>query len=184
MLAITPERVLPSAIVALAELAAERAIKVGPIDAAIAAEAAGWYVARVAPGQERIAAAHLAGRRFGIFLADAPVHYRAGSRLRQVCKLVLPGYVLIWTWPTDSNWNRIMACPGVLGMLAMAGDTDGRPVQIPAAFVEGLRNSVTAMWTNPATVYTVAQEPKGRKLRKGKNKRGKKARARKSRLTE
>jgi Transcription termination factor nusG len=86
-----------------------------------------WYLIEVIPGQERVAAAHLSGRRFGIFIPD--MRYRPmaawdattriativrGEKLDRLQRMFV-GYIFVFTWldRDGKNWGRIHAIPGV-----------------------------------------------------------------------
>lgn len=123
-----------------AELARLRAAFEGRITAEIADGGPGelqWFALRVTPGHEWIAAAHLAARRFGIYLPtiDEMVHARGSWHFRQ--RPILPGYVFVCSIGLVGHWRRARACPGVTGFLTRAG-TD-QPAAIPPRFIEEVR---------------------------------------------
>src|SRR5437588_12517795 len=56
-----------------------------------------WHIVRTELGRETIAAAHLAGRRFGIYLPmidSVPL---------------FPGYLFVFAWGITDQWRRIRA---------------------------------------------------------------------------
>ena len=84
-----------------------------------------WYLVETVPGQERIAAAHLAGRRFGIFIPDIRFMPQrvfdketgqrrivAGERLPRLRRMFV-GYIFVFAWLNGRNLARIKAVPGV-----------------------------------------------------------------------
>lgn len=76
-----------------------------------------WYALQVVGGQENSAAAHLAGRRFGVYL---PVEVATEIvRGRKVTRRnpMFPGYVLVATPDIDRHWNRIVSTPGAIDIL-------------------------------------------------------------------
>lgn len=113
--------------------AEERERRIGPINAEMASAAGNWHVLSTHPQSERIAAAHLAARRFGIYVPMVDrVAYPKGKKQR-VQALMFPGYVFVFAWDVAKNYRRIMACPGVARML-MTG-TDGHPAIISDEFI-------------------------------------------------
>lgn len=80
-----------------------------------------WYVVLVEPGRERIAAAHLAGRRFGVYLPERDdVRVVRGKPLARTYPL-FPGYLFVFCWDIDHSKRRIEACPGVTELLKIDG---------------------------------------------------------------
>ncbi len=74
---------------------------------------AGWHVLVTMPGQERIAAAHLTARRFGVYVAEMQaVDNRRGK------EAMFPGYVFVFVWGIDQHWQKILGCPGITRILA------------------------------------------------------------------
>jgi hypothetical protein len=109
-----------------------------------------WYVLTVTPGCERIAAAHLAARRFGIYLPTLfeMASSRGAWRLRQ--RPILPGYLfvssigLVHLSPGDDGeprtvgrWRRAQACPGVVAFVNRAGTDE--PAAIAERFIDEVR---------------------------------------------
>jgi hypothetical protein len=76
-----------------------------------------WYILCVLPAHERIAGAHLIGRRFGIFIPEyAERYYRRGERVT-VLRPMFPGYVFVFMWHNPQNFHRVVSCPGVMDFL-------------------------------------------------------------------
>jgi transcription antitermination factor NusG len=76
-----------------------------------------WHVLLIEPQREATAAGHLVGRRFGIYL---PMLYRkmvSRGRLIEQSRPMFPGYLFVFVWDLDTHRGRIMACPGVSGVL-------------------------------------------------------------------
>jgi len=73
-----------------------------------------WYILRTEFGRETVAAAHLAGRRFAIYLPMIE-----GLPL-------FPGYVFVFVWGLMDVWRRIHAIPGVIRVMVR----DERPVVV------------------------------------------------------
>jgi transcription antitermination factor NusG len=92
-----------------------------PYAAEIGAAMAHWHVLSTVPGQERIAASHLAARRFGIYLPENEQTVVARGVKRQRRRLLIPGYVFVFVWGIAGNFRRICACPGVSRLLFECG---------------------------------------------------------------
>lgn len=74
-----------------------------------------WYALRTIPGQERIAAAHLVGRRFPIYLPER----RIEGKTRTTEPLFI-GYIFVMVWDIGFHHERMRACPGVMGIVKNA----------------------------------------------------------------
>jgi len=96
-------------------------------EAHIAAPAT-WHVVTVASGCDRIAAAHLLARRFGIYLPEMPNKHGARD-------LLLPGYLFVFVFGVAAHARRILACPGVVDFLSFAGEI----VAVPDSFISDVR---------------------------------------------
>lgn len=80
-----------------------------------------WYLFKVQLGQERVAAAHLAARRFGVYVPEISVLERAGrGRRREVRRSLFPGKILVFMWDTGEQFQRVRACPGVVDVETFA----------------------------------------------------------------
>ncbi len=77
-----------------------------------------WHVLIVEPASERITAAHLVGRRFGVYLPefDKKVVQPSG-RVRLVRRRLFPGYLFLFVWDVMRHMRRIRACPGAIHLL-------------------------------------------------------------------
>jgi len=95
-----------------------------------------WYVLSVLPAHERIAAAHLVGRRFGIFVPErAELAIQRGERVRRL-RPMFPGYVFVFTWLSAANHHRLVSCPGVVGFLRRSS---GAPAIVADAIIDAVR---------------------------------------------
>lgn len=94
-----------------------------------------WYALCVAPAHERVAAAHLVARRFGIFLPT--LDHMTSQHGRRVPRQdpMLPGYIFISS--VGLIWRRALSCPGVTGLLHKSGSDE--PAEIPQSFIEVLQ---------------------------------------------
>lgn len=111
--------------------------KLGPIEATIVPELAPqWTAIETYPTHEFIAAAHLAARRFGVFLPSLTIKFKDRfKKLRSKDKTLFPGYVFVFAWGVLTHRRRILACPGVKDILY-----DGEePVVVPDTMIDHLR---------------------------------------------
>lgn len=76
-----------------------------------------WHIIRTAPGEEKVAAAFLCSRRFGVYVPTfTREHKRKGVVIRrQYC--LIPGHVFVFVWGIAAHWRRIKACPGVQSII-------------------------------------------------------------------
>jgi transcription antitermination factor NusG len=75
-----------------------------------------WHAVRTFPNQEKIAAGHLIGRRFGVYVPEFdydPTNVETFAMRR----LLLPGYLLLFVWDVDRHVRRVRACTGVMDFL-------------------------------------------------------------------
>lgn len=93
---------------------------------------ANWYVLEVLPAHERIAAAHLVGRRFGIFLPEAASAVTKRGKRITALKPLFPGYLFVFCWLDPANHHRAVSTPGVMDFLR---HTSGRPALIPDTLI-------------------------------------------------
>lgn len=78
-----------------------------------------WYVIETHPGEDRIAAAHLIARRFGVYMPEREVTDVRRGRKVDVRRALFPGYLFVFVWDVEAHFSRIIACPGVRGMVMM-----------------------------------------------------------------
>lgn len=95
-----------------------------------------WYAVLIAPSHELITAAHLAARRFGVYVPqfDEKEFVRGHARVRRAN--LLPGYDFVFVWDIERHWGRIRACPGVTGLLRTV---DGDPAVVPDDFIDRMQ---------------------------------------------
>lgn len=77
-----------------------------------------WHVVVVAPGRDAVAADHLVARRFGIYQPMQRLLVRRRGRTCWRRVPLLPGYIFAFVWDLGAHARRILACPGVVGILA------------------------------------------------------------------
>jgi transcription antitermination factor NusG len=154
----------------------ERVEKVGPLDAEIVpGETAAWYALKVEPSHEKIAVAHLIGRRFGIYLpTDQVTETRRGRRVTRT-RLLLPGYVFVFVWGIGKHLHRLRAIPGVVGIMTR----NEQPQVIPDWAIDRLREIENEKNPVAVTIEDVLEQTA--KPRRKKGKKGKKSRSRNSR---
>ena len=121
---------------------------------------AAWYVLQITPAQERIAAGHLIGRRFGVFMPEVEqIRLKRGAR-RRILLPMFPGYCFIFTWLTARNYHRIKSSPGVYDFLCIEGQ--------PALMADHIIDAVRAVENKQRPLVTT-QEGIGmpRKVKRG-----------------
>lgn len=116
-----------------------------------------WHVLLIEPGHERIAAAHLVGRRFGTYLPMLEETKITRGRKRQAKYPIFPGYLFIFVWDIEHHLRRIKACTGVSGVL-YSGSV---PAEVPDKIMERIQVVENSMCPLTMTVETVSK-PKRR----------------------
>lgn len=96
-----------------------------------------WHVVVVEPRAERIAAAHLVGRRFGVYLPEFDVRMPAarGRDTYMASRPIFPGYLFLFVWDVEQHLRRIQACPGVFRLMY----DGGRPVIVSDAIMDQIQ---------------------------------------------
>ena len=138
-----------------------------------------WLLVETVPGLERIAASHLAARRFGIFVPDIryqPKRDKTGKILRPIergAKLdrserMFVGYIFVFMWLTDENWRRIHAIPAVRGVVRwpderIATFTDSRISQLRTleAILSPIEFEFPANWVRKRKRYGWRHDARG-----------------------
>jgi hypothetical protein len=113
-----------------------------------------WHVLRTEPGAERIAAAHLSGRRFGVYVPEfeKPIPASSVRPARVELRRLFPGYLFIFVWDVLAHRGRIYACPGVMRLLY-----DGeRPAVVPDPMIERMQAIEFGM-------IKIGKRPRGRR---------------------
>jgi hypothetical protein len=121
-----------------------------------------WHVLLVTPGQETLAASHLAGRGFGVYvpMRRALVVGPAIEACHPAPELA--GYLLAFLWASDVH--RARHCPGVTGVLLK---TNGDPAILSDGEVRQLREAEAA---NDALLDVWGIARPGRKPRRRRRK--------------
>lgn len=103
--------------------------KARPIEAEITEGAhADWYLVHTFPGDDVRAMRWLARRRFGVF---RPMQQREDKRRSiklQGWEAAFPGWLFVYVWDIAKMRDRILATPGVMGMLYYPDTTKPFPV--------------------------------------------------------
>lgn len=110
-----------------------------------------WHVLVTVPGQERIAAAHLSGRRFGIYLPEIEIDDKS-----KTIEPMFRGYLFVFVWDIDFHWRRILACPGVVEILQV----DGQPAVLPSHEIDRIRSIENENRPLRASLESVAKPKK------------------------
>lgn len=76
-----------------------------------------WYLLDTHPGEDRIAAAHLIARRFGVYQPQVSLTEVKRGRKVVSKRAMFPGYLLVFVWDIEAHFARIVACPGVRGVV-------------------------------------------------------------------
>jgi hypothetical protein len=107
----------------------------------IGADAKGqWYLIRCEPGRDLTAQKWLASRKYGTFLPMTGL------------KRVLPGWLCAYVFDMDAMKERILAQPGVIGILRCHKKL---PMQINVAFIQSLANEA---WEGKALPAAAKQQ--------------------------
>lgn len=88
-----------------------------------------WHVVTTHPAAENTAAAHLAARRFGLYL---PTFLDTRPGHRTLRRPIFPGYVFLFVWDIRAHWDRIRSAPGVAGIVV---DREEHAAVLPDAWV-------------------------------------------------
>lgn len=125
-------------------------------------QSAAWYVVVTGPGQEKTAAGHLAGRRFGVYVPEIEETVIKRCIKRTITTPLFRGYVFTFVWGINRHWGRIAACPGVSDLLRHAnGDAPSLPDQI----IDQIRTIENAYRPLKMTVESVSMKKRYRKTR-------------------
>lgn len=124
-----------------------------------------WHLIETFAGAENLAAAHLAGRRFGIFLPmfKRTKKDRFGVRRTRIINL-LPGYLFLFVWNLAKHQRRILSCPGVRSIHYVAGE----PYIVPDSLIDTLRIKETQYDEDLDAIITGNSKKKKRRWRKSR----------------
>jgi transcription antitermination factor NusG len=126
----------------------------------VAGRAPAWHLLVTAPNRERTAASNLSGRRFGVFLPEFEENIIKHGRPCTRIEPLFRGYLLIFVWDIDRHRDRIMACPGVAGIMRRIDS--GAAVELSDALVDQIRAIENANRPLRMTIETVAKKKRWR----------------------
>lgn len=118
-----------------------------------------WHVLTTGPAQERTAAAHLAGRRFGVYVPEFEETTIRRGKPRTIVAPLFRGYVFTFVWDIDLHRDRIMACPGITAIMRR---TDGSAVVLSDSLIDQIRATENAERPLRMTIETVARKKRWR----------------------
>lgn len=136
----------------------------GPYSAQLASPKGVWVALITAPAHERIAAAHLVARGFGICLPETEVtEVRRGRKVERT-RILIPGYLFVYVWGVDAHAPRLRATPGVIDFLRQEGDIRSIPWEV----INELREIENRERPMLLPMQEVARPKKGRRWRRSR----------------
>ena len=120
-----------------------------------------WYVVRVHPGQERVAATHLEQQAYGAFVPTYTPDGKTKTGKGRTRLPLFPGYIFAMFDIAFDRWQPINSTRGVMHLLPLNRET---PLPIPTEFVERIMARVEAGDFEPEeledilSIYTKGQE--------------------------
>jgi hypothetical protein len=118
-----------------------------------------WYILLTGPAQERTAASHLAGRRFGVYVPEMEETTIHRGALRTRITPLFRGYVFLFVWNIDWHRDRIMACPGITSIMRRI---DGSAVVLSDQLVDEIRAIENAERPLKMMIETVSKKKRWR----------------------
>lgn len=94
-----------------------------------------WHVIVTHPNGEGVAAGHLIGRGFGIYLPEFDRRRIVRATLRWQHLRMFPGYLLLFVWDIAMHWRRIEGCTGVQSVL----QNGGVPIIVPDRIIDEIQ---------------------------------------------
>jgi transcription antitermination factor NusG len=94
-----------------------------------------WHIVETMPAHEQIAAGHLTGRRFGVYLPETEQCEVHRGRKIKMLRPLFPGYLFVFVWGLGRHIGRILACPGVWRFL----QTGEQPAVISDELIDAIR---------------------------------------------
>lgn len=146
------------------EFSNRRAEKDGPYAAQIVpGQEPQWCIVTTQPGEDGVAAGHLAGRGFGVYQPQIrSVEIRRGRKV-DVVRNMFPGYLFVFVWGLSQHTRRILGCTGVRDFLRTTG---GKPVVVPDELVDHVRAQENRQ--NPITLPVEAIAKRARRKKRAK----------------
>ena len=134
--------------------------RTGRLDAELVPGVQGrWHIVRVEGGRETTAAAHLVGRRFGVYLPQYPEVLIVRGRKIERLRNLFPGYLFVFVWDVMNHAGRILAVPGVIDILSR----NDHPVVVPDAMIDDIRRREESEWPLVTTMDVVRVRRRRRK---------------------
>lgn len=106
------------------EVKAELARPVSAFDSRMAQIGEGeakWVLAQLF---SRDAETQIAKRCFGLYVPESRETLVRRGRKVDLRRPMFPGYALVFMWLNDGNWNRLIACEGVISMIGALNDEE------------------------------------------------------------
>lgn len=122
-----------------------------------------WHIVETVPAQERVAAGHLIGRRFGVYLPETEQFEIRHGRGVGVLRPLFPGYLFVFVWGLRRHIGRILACPGVWRFLQIGEE--------PAVISDELIDKIRAIENREQPLIVTADfigRPVSRRFRRTK----------------
>jgi transcription antitermination factor NusG len=99
-----------------------------------------WHVLETYPNNERMAAAHLVARRFGMFVPEIEETIVLRGRKVDRVRLLFRGYIFVFVWDILRHQRRIESIPGVLRIMFVETSVGRkRPAVISDAKIDEIR---------------------------------------------
>lgn len=95
-----------------------------------------WHVLVISPGGQALAQLSLVSRGFGIYQPFVTRHLMVRGRKVTRRYEMFPGYMFVFVWDISLHARRLLACPGVRGILAKL---DGTAAVMPAEFIRAIQ---------------------------------------------
>jgi transcription antitermination factor NusG len=130
-----------------------------------------WHLIETRPNHERIAAAHLIARRFGIFIPESELTVVRRGRKYETTRLMFTGYLFIFVWDILKHERRIESCPGVARIMRRVDDRGNHPAVISDKTIDEIRAVENGQRPLPAIMLPPEiSRPKSKKKNKKKYK--------------
>lgn len=134
-----------------------------------------WHVIETVPNHERIVAAHLVARRFGMFVPEIEGDIVRRGRKLHFTRLMFTGYVFVFVWDIGSHWDRITGIPGVSSIMC---GRDNLGCVTPVVLSDAVIDKIRAVENTKRPLLTISGgEITGQKKKKGRYRRKPRERA-------
>lgn len=126
-----------------------------------------WLIVVTLPGEDNVAAAHLIGRRFGIYQPMIRENIISRGRVVSRCRPMYRNYLFVYVWDVQRHARRILSCPGTHHILTKSDGST--PVEVPWHVINEIR--AVENRENPLTLR-VDQLFGTKRIRRKKNRKG------------